>query len=45
MSGTWRLRARRTGLSPSATSIMVLTATAVSMLAGRIHAVAEMYPL
>jgi len=39
------VRARRAGLSPSATSIMVLTATAVSMIAGKIHAVAELYPM
>jgi hypothetical protein len=38
-------RARRAGLSPSATSIRVLTATAVSMIAGNIHAVAEPYPI
>ena len=36
---------RRAGLSPSATSIRVLTATAVSMIAGKIHAVAELYPM
>jgi hypothetical protein len=39
------VRARRAGLSPSATSIMVLTATAVSIIAGKIHAVAELYPM
>jgi len=36
---------RRAGLSPSATSIMVLTATAVSMIAGKTQAVAEPYPM
>ena len=39
------VRVRRAGLSPSATSIRVLTATAVSMIAGKIHAVAELYPM
>jgi hypothetical protein len=39
------VRQRRAGLSPSATSIMVLTATAASMIAGKIHAVAELYPM
>ena len=39
------MRVCRTGLSPSATSIKVLTATAVSMIAGKIHAVAEPYPM
>jgi hypothetical protein len=39
------VRARRAGLSPSATSIRVLTATAVSMIVGKIHAVAELYPM
>lgn len=39
------MRVRRAGLSPSATSIRVLTATAVSMIAGKIHAVAELYPM
>ncbi len=39
------MRARRAGLSPSATSIRVLTATAVSMIVGKIHAVAELYPM
>jgi hypothetical protein len=38
-------RARRPGLSPSATSIMVLTATAVSMIAGKTDAVALLYPM
>ena len=39
------LRARRTGLSPSARSIKVLTATAVSTMAGKAHAVAGVYPM
>ena len=44
----WRavtVRVRRAGLSPSATSIRVLTATAVSMIAGKIHAVVALYPM
>ena len=39
------MRVRRAGLSPSATSIMVLTATAVSMIAGKIHAHAGGVPV
>jgi hypothetical protein len=38
-------RVRRAGLSPSATSIIVLTATAVSMIAGKAHAVSALYPM
>jgi hypothetical protein len=36
------VRVRRAGLPPSATSIRVLTATAVSMIAGNTHAVPEL---
>jgi hypothetical protein len=32
-------------LSPSATSIIVLTATVVSVIAGKIHAVPALYPI
>jgi hypothetical protein len=39
------VRVRRAGLSPSATGIRVLTATAVSMIAGKTHAVALLYPI
>jgi hypothetical protein len=39
------MRVRRAGLSPSATSIRVLTPTATSMIAGKMHAVAELYPM
>jgi len=45
LAGVVTVRARRAGLSPSATSIRVLTATAISMIAGNIHAVAELYPM
>ena len=45
LADTVTVRGRRAGLSPSATSMRVLTATAVSMIAGKTHAVAELYPM
>ena len=43
--GVVAVRVRRAGLSPSATNIRVLTATAVSMIAGNIHAHAGGVPV
>jgi hypothetical protein len=44
-AGVVMVLVRRAGLSPSATSIRVLTATVVSMIAGKIHAVVSPYPI